>query len=40
MVQFLYFKDFSFPHHQQGRIDFNTVNLSLSAGKDLLMHSL
>ena len=31
---------FSFPHHQQGRIDFNTVNPSLSAGKDLLMHSL
>ena len=30
----------SFPHHQQGRIDFNTVNPSLSAGKDLLIHSL
>ena len=32
--------DDSFSHHQQGRIDFNTVNSSLSAGKDLLIHSL
>ena len=32
--------DQAFPHHQQGRIDFNTVNPSLSAGKDLLIHSL
>ena len=27
-------------HHQQGRIDFNTVNPSLSTGKDFLIHSL
>ena len=33
-------KSESFPHHQQGRIDFNTVNPSLCAGKDLLIHSL
>ena len=29
-----------FSHHQQGRIDFNTVNPSLSTGKDFLIHSL
>ena len=32
--------DLSFPHHQQGRIEFNTINPSLSAGKELLIHSL
>ena len=31
---------FTFSHHQQGRIDFNTVNPSLSTGKDFLIHSL
>ena len=29
-----------FSHHQQGRIDFNTVNPSLSTGKDFMIHSL
>ena len=28
------------PHHQQGRIDFDTVNPFLSTGKDFLIHSL
>ena len=32
--------DWSFFHHQQGRIDFNTVNPSLSTGNDFLIHSL
>ena len=32
--------DESFSHHQQGRIDFNTVNPSLSTGKDFLIHSV
>ena len=32
--------DFPICHHQQGRIDFNTVNPSLSTGKDFLIHSL
>ena len=32
--------DFPICHHQQGRIDFNTVNPSLSRGKDFLIHSL
>ena len=27
-------------HHQQGRIDFNTVNPSLSTGKDFHIYSL
>ena len=27
-------------HHQQGRIDFTTVNPSLSTGKDFRIHSL
>ena len=31
---------YTFSHHQQGRIDFNTVNPSLSTGKDFLIHSL
>ena len=30
----------TFFHHQQGRIDINTVNPSLSTGKDFLIHSL
>ena len=30
----------TFSHHQQGRIGFNTVNPSLSTGKDFLIHSL
>ena len=30
----------SISHHQQGRIDFNTVNPSLPTGKDFLIHSL
>ena len=30
----------TFSHHYQGRIDFNTVNPSLSTGKDFLIHSL
>ena len=30
----------SFSHHQKGRIDSNTVNPSLSTGKDFLIHSL
>ena len=34
------FMDQSICHHQQGRIDFNTVNPSLSTGKDFLIHSL
>ena len=29
---------FSFSHHQQGRIDFSTVNPSLSTGMDFLIH--
>ena len=29
-----------FSHRQQGRIDFNTINPSLSTGKDFLIHSL
>jgi hypothetical protein len=33
-------QDSTFSHHQQGRIDFNTVNPSLPMGKDLLIHSL
>ena len=32
--------DSAFFHHQQGRIDFNTGNPSLSTGKDFLIHSL
>ena len=32
--------DRSICHHQQGRIDFTTVNPSLSTGKDFLIHSL
>ena len=31
---------FAFSHHQQGRINFNTVKPSLSTGKDFLIHSL
>ena len=30
----------TFSHHQQGRIDFNTVNPYLSTGKGFLIHSL
>ena len=30
----------SISHHQQGRIDFNTVNPTLPTGKDFLIHSL
>ena len=32
--------DFPFYHHLQGRIGFNTVNPSLSTGKDYPVHSL
>ena len=32
----MYEKDFSFPHHYQGRIDFNTVNPCHSTGMDLV----
>ena len=32
----MYEKDFSFPHHYQGRIDFNTDNLYHSAGMDFV----
>ena len=32
--------DFPICHHKQGRIDFNTVNPSLSTGKDFPIHSL
>jgi len=31
-------EDMSFSHHQQGRIDFNTVNPSLPRGMDFLIH--
>ena len=31
---------YAFYHHLQGRIGFNTVNLSLSTGKNYLVHSL
>ena len=34
--RFLYL---SFSHHWQGRIDFNTINPSLSTGLDFLIHS-
>ena len=33
-------KHFPFYHHLQGRIGFNTVNTSLSTGKDYPVHSL
>ena len=31
-------RDMSFSHPQQGRVDFNTVNPSLSTGMDILIH--